>query len=221
MTNEPSNVGGRWWAVPAGLLSGAVLAAVLVAGYAWQSSRSDSRLTDAVSHAETAVYLQETVKEGAITTGLLEEYVITGDQALVPQIQNQSTTVSLLLSGAVSGDGSGHLRRIAVQGTRLAEGAGAIVALRQAGEIEAASTVLTDLRTQLEGFAVTIQTPIGDELSAAVSLTNSSDNADAVASWLLVTGIAVAIASGAGFLIFVGRSLLRRGTGPLLHGKRA
>ena len=221
MTNEPSNLGSRWWTVPAALLAGATLVAVLIAGYAWQSSRSDSTLDDAVTHAETAVFLQESAKEATITTGLLEEYVLTGDQALIPQIQNQSTTVSLLLSGAVSGSASDNLPLIAVQGARLAQGAGAIIAFRQAGELDAANDVLTQLRTELEGFAVTIQTPIGDEFAAAVSLTNNSDNADAVASWLLATGIAVAIATGAGFLIFAGRSLLRWRAVPLLHGKRA
>ena len=221
MTNQASALGSTWWAVPAGLLLGATLSAVLIAGYAWQSSRGDSRLADAVSRAETAVFLQETVREATTATGLLNEYVLTGDQALIPQIQNQSTTVSLLLSGAVSGSTSDNLPQIAVQGARLAQGAGAIIAFRQAGELDAANNVLVDLRTQLENFAVTIQTPIGDELAAAVSLTNSSDNADAAASWLLATGIAVAIATGVGSLLFVGRSLLRRSAIPLLHGKRA
>lgn len=221
MTNEPFNLGNRWWAVPAGLLFGAVLAAVLFAGYTWQSSRSDSTLADAVIHAETAVFLQETIREATTTTGLLEEYVLTGDQALIPQIQNQSTTVSLLLSGAVSGGASDNLPQIAVQGARLALGAGAIIAFRQAGELEVASNVLADLRTQLEGFAVTVQTPIGDEFSAAVALTNSSDNADAAASWFLATSLAVAIATGAGLLLLVGRTLRRRSAVPLLHRESA
>ncbi|MCH8815725.1 MAG: hypothetical protein IH957_11670 [Chloroflexi bacterium] len=221
MTNALTNIASRWWAVPAALLFGAALAAAFIAGYAWQTGQADSKLTAAVTRAETAVYLQETVKEATIATDLLEEYVLTGDQTLVPRIQNRSTTVSLLLSGAVAGDRSDHLRRIAVQGTRLAESAGAIIALRQAGEVEAAGAVLTDLRTQLEGFAVTIQTPIGDELSAAVSLTNSSDNADAAALWFLATGMAVAISTGTGSLLLVGRSLLRRRAVPSLHGKRA
>jgi hypothetical protein len=136
MTNEPANIGSRSWAVTAGLLLGAVLAALLVGGYAWQNGKSDSKLTEAVSHAETAVYLQEATGEGNLAADLLGEYVLTGEEALIPQIQNHSTTALTSLTSAISGGGSDQLRQIAVAGAGLAEGAGSVIALRQAGDVD-------------------------------------------------------------------------------------
>ncbi|MCH6552105.1 MAG: hypothetical protein IH804_08855, partial [Planctomycetes bacterium] len=74
---------------------------------------------------------------------------------------------------------------------------------------------------QLDSFTVATQPPIGAELAAAVSLTNSSHNADAAALWLLATGTAVAIAAAVGLLRFVGRSILRRRPALPLHGNQA
>lgn len=210
MTDHLSKIGTRLWAVPAGLLFGAVLAAILVAGYAWQSSESDSKLADAVVHAETAVYLQEASAEGNLAADLLGAYVLEGDESLIPRIQNHFTTAQARLTGAVSGSGSDAVRQIVILDTVIAEGAGSVIALRQAGDAEAAGEALTEVGAEFETLGIAIQSAIDAELESAVSLTNSSQNADDTASWLLITGIAVAIATGAALLFIVGRSLLKR-----------
>jgi len=207
MTDHPSQTGVRRWLVPAALIIGALFAATLVAGYAWQSNKSDSKLTEAVTHAETAVFLQDASVEGNLAADLLGAYVLEGDESLIPQIQDHSTTALARLTGALSGSNSDAIRQIAVEGASLAAGAGSVVALRQAGDVEAAGATLTELGPDFESFGVAMQASIDTELAAAVSLTNSSQNADDTAAWLLITGIAITIATSAAFLFVAGRSL--------------
>lgn len=210
MTDHLSKIDADEWAASAVLLIGALLAAFLIAGYAWQSSKSDSKLSEAVAHAETAIFLQEASLEGNFATDLLGVYILGGDESMIRRFHNQSRTSLARLSGAISTSDSDQVQQIADQGASIAAGADSVIALRQAGDAEAAVHALTELDTEFETLGVTIQSAVDAELATAVSLTTSSHNADDTASWLLITGVSVAIATSLGIFSAVRRSLFER-----------
>lgn len=212
MTNVFSKFDSHRRIVAASLLGGALLAAVLIAGYAWQSSNSDSRLAEAVTHTETASLLADASAEGDNAADLIGAYVLQGDEALIPRIQSHSAIALAKLTSAIASSGSDEVRQIAVEGAGLSAGAGAVIALRQAGDVEGAVAALTDLGIQFESFGAAMQASIDTQLAAAVSLTDSSQNANDTASLLLIIGIAIAIATGAALVFVASRSLLRHPT---------
>jgi len=210
MTNHLSKIDTQRWGTPAVLLVGALFSAILVAGYAWQDSKSESKLQEAVAHAEAAVFLQEATIERSFAADILDVYVLGGDESLIRRFQNQSRTSLARLAGAISSSGSDEVQQVADQGASVASSADSVVALRQAGDAEAAGQALAELDTKFETLDVAIQSVVDAEFATAVSLTTNSHNAYDTASWLLITSMATAIATVVGILSAARRSLFSR-----------
>lgn len=199
-------------AASAVLLVGALIAALLISGYAWQISKSDAKLSEAVAHTETAALLQKASAEGDFAADILGLYVVGGDESMVRRFRSQYGSASARVTNAMSNSDSDQLRQVVVQETSVATGADSVIALRQAGDTEAAGQALTELRTEFEAFDTAILSAVDAELASAVSLTTSSHNADDTASWLLITGTSTAIATILGILSAARRLLFKRPT---------
>lgn len=208
--NHISKIDTQEWAASAVLLVGALIAAILVAGYAWQISKSDANLSEAVSHADNAVLLQKASVESNLAADILGLYVRGGDEVMIRRFNSQSGSALARISNAISNSDSDQVRQIAVKKASIATGADSVIALRKAGDAGAAGQALVRLGTEFETLDIAIQSAVDAELAAAVSLTTSSHNAEDTASWLLITGMSAAIAAGLGILSAARRLLFGR-----------
>ena len=210
MSNETSSTQSRRWATPVALLLGAIIFTVFIAGYAWQTNERDSKLDEGAAHATAAVHLQDASAEGTLASDFLGAYVADGDEALIPRVQEHAAGGIAGLTQAIASSGTDDLRQLAVAGAGLAEGAGTVIALRQAGDVAGAAAALQEMAPAFEDFGAALQTSIDNELREAASLANSSDAADRTAAWLLITALASGFATGVGLFWVVARSLWKR-----------
>lgn len=210
MSNTNSGPGSRSWAVIGALVLGCLAVTVLIALYAWQVDRRDAKLDAAEAHAEAVLNLQDAASNADIAGELIVAYVSQGDNDLIPQIQEHSDTAIVSITKALSLSSSDDVAVIAQQGTSLADGAGQIIALRQTGNVAAASGTLNELRESFDSFGIVLDNATNAELDTAASLQTDADNADQTASWLLITAMAVGVSTGAGLVYVVASALLKR-----------
>lgn len=205
-TSKPQ---GRWLTIAGFTFAGIVLA-VLVAATVWQGNIHKSDTSAMESHSTTAVFLQEAGTEAGIAAPLLRQYVETGDAKLVPQIQEHATLAVKSLTGAINEGGVTDLNPIAVEGGRVAEGLGQIIALRQAGDVQGAAAALEQLSPAFEKVTAEVEEAVTLELQEVSSLQSSADKADDAASWLLIASIVWGAALGVGVTVLVARSMFGR-----------
>lgn len=211
MSNTTSNPGSRTWAIIGALVLGCVAVTVLVALYAWQADRRDAKLQEADKHAQAVIDLEDAAADIDITGELIVAYVAQGDDSLIPQIQQHSEAALIGITSALSTSSSDVVSAIARDGSALSDGAGKIIALRKIGDAEAAGATLEELRSSFDSFGAALDAATNEELETAASLQTDADNADQTASWLLITAMAVGVATGGGLLYVVVSSLFRRG----------
>lgn len=210
MSNTTPNTGSRAWAVISALVLGCIAVTVLIALYAWQIDRRDAKLEEAEKHAESVITLEDAAADADIAGELIVAYVTQGDDSLIPQIQQHSEAALIGITSALAATSSDEVSTIAREGSALADGAGKIIALRQTGNAEAAGATLEELRGSFDAFGTALENATNAELEAAASLQTDADNADQTASWLLITAMAVGVATTGGLLYVVVSSLLKR-----------
>ena len=206
---ETSKSRGRWFTI-AGLTFAGIALAVLVAATVWQGNERDSHTSAAKKHTDTAAFLQESQTEAAVAAESLREYVKTGDVTLIPQIQDHATVAVKNLTDAISQGGVADLSDIAAQGGRLADSLGQVVALRQAGDVQASAGALEQLTPVFEGVTAEVDEAVALELQEASSRQSSAGTADDAASWLLIASIAWGVALGVVVTAVAARSLFGR-----------
>ena len=206
---QTSRPQGRWFTI-AGLTFGGIVLAVLVAATVWQGGVRDSDTKAAEKHSGRAELLQETGTEAGVVAPLLQQYVETGDVKLVPQIQEHATLAVKSLTVAINEGGVADLNPIAVEGGRVAEALGQVIALRQAGDVQGAAAALEQLSPAFEKVTTELQAAVTLELQEASKLQSSADKADSAASWLLIASIVWGAALGVAVTAVVARSMFGR-----------
>ena len=200
---------GRWLTI-AGLAFGGIVLAVLVAATVWQGNVHTSDTSAAESHTTTAGYLEDAGTEAGIAAPLLRQFVETGDAKLVPQIQEHATVAIKNLTAAINEGGVADLTTIASEGTRVSDGLGQIIALRQSGNVPAAAAALQQLSPAFDKVTTEVTAAVTLERQEASKFQSSADNADSAASWLLIASIVWGAALGAGVTALVARSVFGR-----------
>jgi hypothetical protein len=206
---QTSKPRGRWFAI-AGFTFGGIVLAALVAATAWQGGVHNSDTSAAESHSTTAAFLQEAGTEAGVAAPLVRQYVETGDAKLVPQIQDHATLAVKGLTSAINEGGVADLTAISVEGGRVAESLGQIIALRQSGNVPAAAAALEQLSPAFEKVTTELQAAVTLELQEVSSLQSSADKADDAAAWLLIASIAWGAALGVAVTAVVARSMFGR-----------
>lgn len=207
MSNTAPNTGSRTWAIIGALGVGFIAVAVLVALYAIQIDRHDSKAEEAETHAQAVIYLQGAASEADAAGELVVAYVTEGDESLIPQIQEHSEAAIVGITNALSVSSSDEISAIARNGSSLADGAGQIIALMQTGNVEQAAATLEELRGSFAAFGTALEDATNSELDAAASLQTDADNADETASWLLIAALVFGVATGGGLLWGAARAL--------------
>jgi len=206
---QTSKPHGRRLAV-AGLTIAGIVLAVLVAATVWQGSVHRSDTSAAESHSTTAAFLQGAGMEAGVAAPLVRQYVETGDVTLIPQIQQHATAAVESLTGAISEGSVVDLNPIAVEGGRVADGLGQVIALRQAGDVQGAVAALEQLSPAFEKVTTELEGAVTLELQETSNLQSSADKADDAASWLLIASIVWGAALGIGVTTLVARSMFGR-----------
>ena len=200
---------GRWLTI-VGIAFGGIVLAVLVAATVWQGNVHTSDTSAAESHTATATFLQDAGTEAGMAAPLLRQFVETGDAKLAPQIQEHATVAIKNLTAAIREGGVADLTTIASEGTRVSDGLGQIIALRQSGNVPAAAAALEQLSPAFERVSAEVTAAVTLELQEASKLQSSADKADSAASWLLIASIVWGAALGVGVTALVARSVFGR-----------
>lgn len=188
----------RRWLVICLFSFGAIAVAVLAALAAWQADVHGSKAAEMESRAVSVSQLQDAAAEGTATAQLLRQYVETGDETLLPQLQSHSTAALKSLVGAAAGGADGAAE-ISAAGSKLAQSSGRVIALRRVGDVQGAVAALQEIAPASKQLSAQLDDAIGAEKGKVSSLEDGADRADALSSGFLlatlIVGGVVAIAT--------------------------
>ncbi len=207
--NQSATSGTKWLGVGALIMAGCVLL-TLAGASAWQAKARQSDLDDAESRSTTATLLQDAKKEGLVASGLLQQYVATGDLALLPEFKSHAAAGIQSLTSAVARGGVTDLSVLVSGGAQLVQGSAQIVAIRQSGDAKGAAAALTDGAPKFEQFSAVQDQAIEAESAEAVSLRESADSAETTAMWLAVGAGAMGVTMTLVAFALLGRRLFGR-----------
>ncbi|MCH7616876.1 MAG: hypothetical protein J4O14_10235 [Chloroflexi bacterium] len=190
---------------------GVCVVVALFAASVWQENTSQSKIDEAESSLLTSTLIGEALADGTTSGALLNEYVVSGDEALIPEIQAVTATAVQNLSAAIAEAGSDEGGFLA-QGSSAIEALAGVIALRQVGEVEAAGAALEELSPSFNALLAGLEEFADSERVAAVTATSSAEDANTIASWLAISaGVVAAVMVLAAAVIFIG-NVRRRGT---------
>ena len=190
---------------------GVCIVVALFAASVWQENTSQSKIDEAESSLLTASFIGEALADGTASGALLNEYVVSGDEALIPQIQAVTATAVQNLSAAIAEAGSDEGNFLA-QGSSAVEALAGVIALRQVGDVEAAGAALEELSPGFNALLAGLDEFAESERAAAVTATSSAEDANTIASWLAISAGAVASLMVLAAVVIVVGNLRRRST---------
>ena len=198
------------WPMIAGLVVAAGIVASLAGASAWQAGVHDSKLDQVESHSTTAALLTDTQEQGGTAATLLKQYVKTGDETLIPEIKTSAGTAVESLSKAVAQGSVADLKAIAVEGVKLAQSVGEVVALRQSGDPAAAAAALEQLGPVFDEAIAQVEGATALELEDISALQASADQAQDRSSRLLIATAAVGAILALAVTALAARSIISR-----------
>ena len=190
---------------------GVCIVAALFAASVWQDNTKQSKIDEAESSFLTASLIGDALADGTASGALLNEYVVSGDDALIPQIQAGTATAVQNLSAAIAENGSDEGNFLA-QGSSAIEALAGVIALRQVGDVEASVAALEELSPSFSALLTGLEEFANSERAAAATATSSAEDANTTASWLAISAGALAAFMALAAVAVVVNSLRRRGT---------
>ncbi len=209
MANSGTGSSSRFVAIAA--VIGVCIVAALFAASVWQENTKQSKLDEAESSLLTASFIEDAQADGAAAGALLNEYVISGDAALIPEIQSSTSVAVQNLSAAIAESGSDEGNFLA-QGSSAVESLSQVIALRQVGNVEASAAALEQLSPSFNALLASLDAFVESERAEAATAISSADSANTTASWLAISaGSLAAVITLAAVAMLVG-NLRRRST---------
>jgi len=191
-----------------------VILAIVAGGSAWQVRHHRSVIGDVESHSRRATLLQEAEAQAGIAALSLQRYVIAEDAALPPgvklasEVQFYASAGVESLTEAAAQQGAADVSDITVTGAGLAQGASAVIALRQAGDAEGAAAAIEELVPVFYEFRRQLEDATALEIQEVSNLREEADAAGERALWLLIISGAIGAVVGLGASILIARSIL-------------
>ena len=191
-----------------------MILAIVAAGSAWQVRAQQTDLNDLESYSRRATTLQEAEAQAGVAALTLQRYVIAENAALPPgvqlasEVQLYATAAIESLTEAAAQPGAADVSDIAVVGSGLAQGAGQVIALRQAGDAKGAAAILEELVPVFYEFRRQLEDATALELQEVSSLRSKADAAGQRALWLLIISGAIGAAVGLAASILIARSII-------------
>lgn len=209
MANNDNPKSNKFLAIAA--VIGVCVVVALFAASMWQENTSQSKIDEAESSLLTASLIGGALDDGTASGALLNEYVVSGDESLIPEIQAVTATAVQKLSAAIAETGSDDGNFLA-QGSSAVEALAGVIALRQVGDVEAAGAALEELSPGFNALLAGLEEFANSERAAAVTATSSAEDANTMASWLAISaGVLATIIVLAAVVIIIG-NLRRRST---------
>lgn len=209
MANRENGKSTKFVAIAA--VIGVCVVAVLFAASLWQGDTKQSKIDEAESSLLTASLIGDAQAEAATAAALLNEYVVSGDETLIPEIQSHTANGVQALSSAI-GEAGGDENGFLGQGTSVVESLSQIIALRQTGDVQAAAAALEQLSPGFEALSADLDAFVASERADAAAATSSADDANTTASWLAIGAGSLAAVMALGAVVFVVGNLRRRDT---------
>ncbi|HEY5625451.1 MAG TPA: hypothetical protein VIT93_03070 [Dehalococcoidia bacterium] len=190
---------------------GVCVVAALFAASVWQENAKQSKIDEAESHLLTASLVVDAQTEAATAAAVLNEYVISGDAALIPEIQTRTAAGVQALSAGIAEAGSDEGNFLA-QGSEAVEALAGVIALRQIGDVAGAAAALEQLSPGFESLVAGLDAFVVSERAAAADATSSADSANTTASWLAISAGSLAAVMALAAVGLVVGNLRRRST---------
>ncbi len=209
MANNDNPKSNKFLAIAA--VIGVCVVVALFAASMWQENTSQSKIDEAESSLLTASLIGGALEDGTASGALLNEYVISGDESLIPEIQAVTATAVQKLSAAIAETGSDDGNFLA-QGSSAVEALAGVIALRQVGDVEAAGAALEELSPGFNQLLADLGAYADSESAAAVTATGSAEDANTMASWLAISAGVLASVIVLAVVVTVIGNLRRRST---------
>jgi len=209
MANSGTGNSSRFVAIAA--VIGVCIVAALFAASVWQENTKQSKLNEAESSLLTASFIEDAQADGAAAGVLLNEYVISGDEALIPEIQSSTSVAVQNLSAAIAEAGSDEGNFLA-QGSSAVESLSRVIALRQVGDIEASAVALEQLSPSFNALLASLDAFVESERAEAATAISSADSANTTASWLAISAGSLAAVMALAVIAVVVANLRRSDT---------
>jgi hypothetical protein len=197
------------------IIAGWSVFVLLMAAVMWQKSVESNKLDESRDHLIVAMLIEDAEADGISAGLLLGEYVNTGDEALLQQMQDKTATGVRTLADAIDKAG-GDPEGFVSQGSELVQASGQIIAMRQAGRIEEAGVALAELGPTFTAFIDAQTAYVASERGKAGEATDAADAAQTMALVLLmaalITGITMIVVT---MVLARVKSANRRVVGPL------
>jgi hypothetical protein len=210
MSNTPDSRSfpGAWILV----VGGCFVFAVLMAAFVFQRNERSDHNREAQEYLAVAELIESAEADGIAASTLLQEYVATGDESLLPEMQALTDSGVQKLTTAISqaGEDPGGFVQT---GAELVQAGGQIIALRQTGDTQGAIGAMTELSTEFSAFVVAQDEFIAANRAEAAASQDSADSAETLGTIFLVAAIAVGGAVVAGASLAIRRRLGKREVG--------
>jgi diguanylate cyclase (GGDEF)-like protein len=191
-----------------------ILAAV-VGDSAWLIREHRARLAEMELDSNTVSHLQQTQFEGSAAVVNVSHYVLTGDESLIPNVRERLRAATDDLAEAIASEqaegneeGVAELQQLAISTASVPTAIEEIIALRQSGDVQAATEKLTEFMDfkRLEG---PFDGAANDERQGLAATRESATRVGDLAFWLLVISGAAGVALGVLVSTLIARSILR------------
>jgi diguanylate cyclase (GGDEF)-like protein len=184
--------------------------AVVTIGATFQVRRHQQDLSDLERHSTQASLLQTAEAQASISGLLLQRYVDAGGDMYVQEINDHANNAQKALEQALANGGpAAGLGTVTATGSQLVQEASRATALRQQGDVEAASAVLEEIVPIFRGYRLQLEDLAAAEVTQVAQLRARADQAGNVAFWLLVISGSLGILLGISATVWVARSIFK------------
>jgi len=171
--------------------------AVVVGGSVWMISRYQSHTAEMQAHSETALLLHEGETHTSIAALLVQRYVLTGESQWLGELQlSAAASLTALASArdniAEYGDPAQLARAREMQSHQdsLTSGLAAVLALRQAGDIDGAAARMEQMVPEFTDFRRLLRETVQTELQTVEDLdAQVNQTGDLALMLLIISGV--------------------------------
>jgi diguanylate cyclase (GGDEF)-like protein len=187
-----------------------VILGAAIVGSAFMVRDYQSAVAEMEAGSRVSSLVQDTRSDGGNAALMLQRYVISGDETLIPDIRaSASSAVEKITLAAQEEAASPHpsqsitLTQLALAAAPLAEGANDVIALRQSGRVSESVAAVEVIVPQFRQFRILLGEVADSELAEVSARSAEAERAGNLALGLLVvSGVAgIIVAMGAAYLV--------------------
>ncbi|HLB26770.1 MAG TPA: PAS domain S-box protein, partial [Dehalococcoidia bacterium] len=192
-----------------------ILVAV-VAGATWLAREHRVKLARMQDVATTMSLLEDAKGSGTTSFALLQLYLASGDESLVPEFQaSRDAAIKAAAEATTKENAIGHdpevasLSQLAAVGASLTESWEQTIAFRRAGDVPGAAALMTSTLPAATGIGEALDNVTEVERQELSAMRSEADTTGRLAFWLLVISGAIGATLALSVSILIARSILR------------